>query len=500
MLIPVTHENMKGRRWPYVTLAIILLNVAAFLGTHWRLQDEAKEVGSAKVHILLFAARYPNLQMAPKAKQFVENFAQAYPKTFEQLKSDNRPIEDAWDAKMRMVDPDDAQEEMNSLCAEYTRVEQSSLLERYAFTPSHPQAIAYLTANFLHAGWLHILFNMWFLWLAGSILEDTWGRVIYPMFYLVAGGLALVFHAMMYPHSIVPTLGASGAVAGLMGAFLVRFPKVKIQMWWIFWFVFRVRIYKFKAPAYALLPLWLGLEFLFGMLGASSGVAHWAHVGGFLFGALMALLMRVTGIEQKADEAIEAKVSWTADPRIVKATELLGQNQADAALAPLKDLIREQPDSLDAHDLLAKVYWRKQDTANYRDEMAILCRLHVNQKEMDAAWQDYEDFLHSGGEKLHKAIWMALCRHQETLQSWDRAAQEYEKLAKAYPQDRLTVPALVSAARIQQKQLHNSSEALRLYRTAESSQAPHLDTDSSAIRAALQELQAATPVPQNSWS
>jgi membrane associated rhomboid family serine protease len=397
-----------------------------------------------------------------------------------------------------MADPDDAQGEMNALCEEYAKAQQSSILERYAYIPSQPRAIAYLTANFLHAGWLHLIFNMWFLWLAGSILEDTWGRVVYPVFYVIAGALALVVHTMMYPHSIVPTLGASGAVAGLMGAFLVRFPKVKIQMWWILFLLFRFRIYKFKAPAYALLPLWVGLEFLFGVLGTSSGVAHWAHVGGFLFGAGIALVLRVSGIEQKADQAIEAKVSWTADPRIVRAEEFLAQNQPDAAIAPLKELIGQQPDSLEAHDLLAKVYWRKQDSPNYRDEMAILCRLHVNQREMDAAWQDYEDYVHAGGEKLHKAIWMELCRHLETLQSWDRAASEYEKLARAYPQDRLTVPALVSAARIQQKKLGNSSEALRLYRAADSSLAPHLDTDSSAIRVALQELNAAAPVPQPS--
>ena len=71
---------------------------------------------------------------------------------------------------------------------------------------------------------------MWFLWLAGAILEDTWGRVIYPIIYLVAGAAALQFHAWLNPGSLAPTLGASGAVAALMGAFLVRFPKTKIEV------------------------------------------------------------------------------------------------------------------------------------------------------------------------------------------------------------------------------------------------------------------------------
>ena len=91
-----------------------------------------------------------------------------------------------------------------------------------------PEA-AYETANFLHGGWIHLIGNMWFLWLAGFILEDTWGRVIYSIFYLVAGAAALRFYAWCSQGSFIPLVGASGAVAALMGAFLIRFPKLKIE-------------------------------------------------------------------------------------------------------------------------------------------------------------------------------------------------------------------------------------------------------------------------------
>ena len=499
MLIPVTHENMMGRRWPYITIAIILINIAVFLGTHWKLQDESKSLARVKVHILLLAAMHPELQMPPDAQRFVEDFQRGNARLFEQMKSQYRPIADAWDARMRLMEADQAQEEMNALAEQLTQVRQDSILERYAFVPAQPHAIAYLTANFLHGGWLHIIFNMWFLWLAGSILEDTWGRAIYPIFYLVAGALALVVHALANPQSLAPTLGASGAVAGLMGAFLVRFPKVKIQMWWILFLFFRFRIYKFRAPAYALLPLWLGTELLSGALfGATSGVAHWAHIGGFVFGAGIALLLRVSGIEQAADKAIEAKVSWTADTPLVQATELLGQNQPDAAIEQLKQLVAVKPEMIDAHDLLSKTYWRKQDISAYRDELAILCRLHVNAREMDAAWQDYEDFTNAGGEKIHKAIWLELCRFLEFKQNWGRASAEYEKLASAYPSDRLAVSALVSAAKVHHKKLNDVAEAVRLYRAAEASPAPHFDLD-AVIRVGLQELQIAPvqqPVPR----
>src|SRR5262249_1715233 len=145
-----------------------------------------------------------------------------------------RDIADAWDAKVRTIDDRQLlQEEMNSLADQYSQERASSIMEQYAFIPANPKAVTYLTANFLHEECLHLLGNMWFLWLAGFVLEDTWGRPLYMIFYFVAGAAAMQVHALTNAGSLTPTLGASGAVAGLMGAFLIRFPKMKIQMRWI---------------------------------------------------------------------------------------------------------------------------------------------------------------------------------------------------------------------------------------------------------------------------
>src|SRR5260370_22846681 len=109
---------------------------------------------------------------------------------------------------------------------------------------------------------------------------------------------------MFYPGSLAPALGASGAIAALMGGFLVRFPKLKIHMLW-YMLIFRIR---FRAPAYWLLPMWLFMEVSYGSLfGQTSGVAHWAHVGGFVFGVLAAVGIQHTGPEQSANTVIESK-------------------------------------------------------------------------------------------------------------------------------------------------------------------------------------------------
>ena len=487
MLIPLGHENMRGRRWPVFTIGLIALNVVIFLGTHGKIQEQSPQTALVKVHILMLAATHPEAHMPPGVEQFVNEVQQKNPGLWKEIQSPNRPLEDAWDARMRMMEePQQAQEEMDSLVAEFEQLEKDSILERYAFSPAHPQAQTYVTANFLHAGWFHIIGNMWFLWLAGSILEDTWGRIFYPIFYFVAGAAALQFHAWASASSIGRTLGASGAVAALMGAFLVRFPNTRIEMFWLIGFF---RTYRFKARAYWLLPLWVVTEILYGSLFSQvSGVAHWAHVGGFLFGVVAALGMRYSGLEQHADQAIEAKVGWTADPRIVQATERMEKGQLDEALAELQKFLSEKPNSLDALRLLSQVCWRKSDLPAHRNALMKLCELQFKSQNAEAAWESYQEFLNSGGDKPPAKLWLELCRYLENQQNLDRAVSEYERLAEAYPQEEQSFMALMSAGRLCLKRLNRPPDALRLYQAAKASRIPHLDWDTN-IDAGIQEAQ-----------
>ena len=160
--------------------------------------------------------------------------------------------------------PEALQQEMDSLGDSYAELNSTSLLSKYAFIPAHPTLLGLLAANFLHGGWLHLIGNMWFLWLAGAILEDTWGRLIYPAFYLIAGVLAFQVHAMVNAGSFTPTIGASGAIAGLMGAFLVRFPTTKIEMGYLLFYRFVPvqdgRVLAAAAVAADGNSLWLGVR------------------------------------------------------------------------------------------------------------------------------------------------------------------------------------------------------------------------------------------------
>src|SRR5260370_25104186 len=199
---------------------------------------------------------------------------------------------------------------------------------------------------------------------------------------------------MFNPESIAPALGASGAVEALMGGFLVRFPKLKIEMLW-YMLMFRIR---FKAPAYWLLPLWLFMEIFYGSLfGQSSGVAHWAHVGGFIFGALGALVIARTGLEHKANAVIEDKIGWTADPAVVQGTEFMEKGKFDEGIAVLQKHVAAKPDAIDAYSVLRQLYWRKNDIAAHLEATIKLCQLHLKAQDGEAAWQDYQEDVNACG-------------------------------------------------------------------------------------------------------
>jgi membrane associated rhomboid family serine protease len=485
MLIPIKHENMEARRWPVITFALIALNVVIFVVTNGMMQEQSPKLAEVKAHILMMAAAHPEVTMPQTEQEFVDNFKKKHPQTWEEARHPNREIADAWDARMRMMEePEQFQAEMNSLASQYEELNKNSILTNYAFVPAHPTAISYLTANFLHGGWLHLIGNMWFLWLAGFVLEDTWGRWIYSIVYLVSGAAALQFHAWINPTSTVPLVGASGAVAALMGAFLIRFPQMRIEMYWR---PFLFKGYRFKAPAYTLLPLWLLMEVFYGSLfGSASSVAHWAHVGGFVFGSIAAMGLKFSGLEHLANKAIEEKIGFTIDPAITEATEMMDRGQFDEAVTTLQTFIAANPNSVEGYALLQQVYWRRQEMPKYHETTVKLCGLHLKAREYDVAWQNYEDFLASGGANMPAATWLDLCRAAEEQQAYDRALNEYDKLIATYPKERQSLMAQIAAARLCMQRLNRPQDALEYYAAAQASPIPHLDLEMN-IEAGIRE-------------
>ncbi len=148
-------------------------------------------------------------------------------------------------------------------------------------------AAGLITSIFLHGGWMHLAGNMLFLWIFGDNLEDEMGRLPYLIFYLACGLAASIAQYAAEPFSQIPMVGASGAIAGVMGGYLLLFPKAKVDILLIFIVFFRI----IPVPAWLMLALWFGFQVLRGVMADPTvgGVAYWAHAGGFVVGAIFAI-------------------------------------------------------------------------------------------------------------------------------------------------------------------------------------------------------------------
>jgi membrane associated rhomboid family serine protease len=174
------------------------------------------------------------------------------------------------------------------------------LIRQFAVVPSHVAlflsgsqryplvaiVLPFFTSLFLHGSWMHVIGNMWFLYIFGDNVEDYLGHFKYLVFYLLTGVLAMSTHMVMNLHSTAPALGASGAIAGVLGAYFVLYPRARVLTWF---FVFVLWV-----PAWVILGYWFVLNFVSGTATSLAvqgrnmgGVAFWAHVGGFVAGALL---------------------------------------------------------------------------------------------------------------------------------------------------------------------------------------------------------------------
>jgi membrane associated rhomboid family serine protease len=171
--------------------------------------------------------------------------------------------------------------------------------------PTHPDIgfsdafIPFLTSMFLHSGWLHLIGNMWFLWIFGDNIEDRLGHLRYLVFYLLCGVGAGLAQALSDLQSNIPAIGASGAVAGVLGGYLLLFPGARVLTLIPAFFLFL-----FELPAYLILLYWFVIQLLsgaaaFGLRGEEAGgVAWWAHIGGFLLGIVLIRLFRGRRVRQ----------------------------------------------------------------------------------------------------------------------------------------------------------------------------------------------------------
>ncbi len=167
---------------------------------------------------------------------------------------------------------------------------QVRLIKREAAPSAVPAPLTLLTCIFLHGGWMHFIGNMWFLYIFGDNVEDRFGHLGYVLFYLGCGIAASLAHYLTAPGSAMPTIGASGAIAGVMGAYFVSYPHARVLTLLPLFIIWEILV----LPAGFFLGFWFLIQFVQGSMtmgGEGAGVAWWAHIGGFVAGVAVTLIL-----------------------------------------------------------------------------------------------------------------------------------------------------------------------------------------------------------------
>lgn len=341
MLLPIGSDQTTVRRMPWITLGIMALCVLAYVYTLIAPGDE-RAIVVAEMEAVEYYVQHPYLEFDPQLKGYLYY-------SLRQVQGEDPPMPGD-EGLVR-----EQQAELGALTAAYFDARNQLPFWRWGVVPAAMKPATLVTHTFIHAGILHLLGNLFFLYLVGPAVEDVWGRPLYLGFYLLSGIVAALVFAAKYSDLNEPLIGASGAVAGVMGAFAIRYRDSRITF---YYFVWMIRIYQgtFSAPAGLMLGLWALGELAFAMglwaffsVADLGDVGFLAHVGGFVFGVGCAFLVSRLGIEERfVDPAVE-RHETVHDASVVESCLVLErQGRTEEALRGLEAVLAENPENADA--------------------------------------------------------------------------------------------------------------------------------------------------------
>jgi len=343
LLIPIGQKENVVRRLPWVSFALIALCFVVFGLQSAGGQRAEAEADRALGAYLEYLGERPWLE--PSA-QMRERLGSGFDTALDEARATF-----AESGARRPPAGGTQQQELDDLDRAALVALAATPSARYGFVPARANPLTAISSQFLHSGWFHLLGNMLFLFVTAPFLEDVWGRPLFAGFYLVSGAVAAYSHGFASPHSLSPLIGASGAIAGVMGAFLVRFGSRRMEFLWLpipLLFFLRRRV---VLPAFVFLPMWLGEQLLYARNAGSggAGVAWWAHVGGFSFGFAVALALRLARVEERfVAPAIQKQISLEQDPSLEAALEARVRGDLAGARRELRRALHAQPNGLDA--------------------------------------------------------------------------------------------------------------------------------------------------------
>jgi membrane associated rhomboid family serine protease len=483
LLIPTGLEGRPVLRTPWVTLALIAANVAiAIVSTT---VDSARQSDAAVLFDLVEKSlrERPYLAMPERLTVLVDQ------ETLARVERE-RALERIGAASPSAEQRQAQQRALESLVDELHAALERLPTHRFGFVPARPTLASMFSSMFMHAGWLHLLGNMLFLYAGGPYIEDVYGRPLFLLSYLASGLAAVGGQYFSSPHGQIPLVGASGAIAGVMGMLLVRLWHSRIRFLCLP-FVIPIVRFRLSLPALVVLPLWFLEQLWYGQRAMQGGgVAWWAHVAGFVFGCALAGSVKLLRVEERwLGTAFVSEQSRALDG--VSAARESGDYAA--ARAELRGVLASEPDSVDAWRESYELALAEGDAA---EATRALMRLLELLPRRGAAWSAIaieliDDMrwtqLAEPPARLYLAIAGVLDRKGDVV----RAVEYYDAVVREAPRDALALRALVRKGEL----LIRTGDAAGARRTLEQSRTHPAfnETWRATVDGALTKLAAGAP-------
>ncbi len=343
LILPIALDKNEVRRTPWVTWAVIgscfLVHVAlSTLGA-----SAEREASRQLEQSLQYLGEHPYLSPPPAVLEFLGDKGRD---TLERLAAE-------WAAARDAAPPEIAereQQQLNQLTDEAFESIRRLPSNRLGFVPARPNPVNLVTYTFVHAGWFHLLGNMLFLFLTAPFIEDLYGRPLFAVLYFLSGAAGAGAFAAGAAHSDVALVGASGAIAGVMAAFLLRLATRRIEFLVMPIPIIPAFRFHMKLPAFVVIPVWAAEQVYYASVaGGDSTVAFSAHVGGFAAGLAFAGAVALLRVEERfINPAIEREISIEQNPAITRAADARVAGDRVSARRLIDGVLRTEPGNVDA--------------------------------------------------------------------------------------------------------------------------------------------------------
>jgi membrane associated rhomboid family serine protease len=467
--IPIGHTGAI-RRFPVITVGLIIINSLVFLTTTKVIEKSQYHFARKAQELIIYEIDLMKEYDFTRYKQYINDTEML---NLEAVQRDVNDFREEIKAG-RVVEKSTTEfKRWKVLFTAFVDATESSFLQKYGFVPAKFNISGLFTSIYLHGGWLHLIGNMLFLWVMGGAIEDKWGIPTYIIFYHISGVAASLTHYLADRTSISPTIGASGAIAGLMGAFLIRHYKTRIKIAYLLF----MYVGKFQIPAWLVLPIWLGDQYFNAITyKGMTGVAVWAHIGGFLFGVVFAVILVLSGIERKfltppASKTGEEKV-WkkeesvereTLDKNIEIGRELAAKGKFADALISFNAAFNANPGNL---EILKLLYFTYLKIGNIEEVVQTAARitdlLIINNRYQETAEVYREVKKVNPSAVFPVRTQYNIARTLHNLRLFPEAARAYYEFSVTYPENQIAPKAMFAAAEVLLLNMNDSQNSYKI--------------------------------------